>query len=61
MAERKRKVVSKRIHHRECDIKKDDIAHAPPVKMPQVTPEQHRKRIAKNAAEEGDSSSEREE
>jgi hypothetical protein len=43
------KVVSKRINHRKCDITKEDIANAPPVKMPQVTPEQHRERKKKGA------------
>ena len=57
MAERKPdKVVSKRIVQRECDVTDEDIRHARPVKMPQVTPEQHRARTRKKATGKNDSS-----
>jgi hypothetical protein len=56
MAERKpEKIVSKRIVHRECEVTDEDIRHAQPVKMPQVTPEQHRARTRQRAANEQDS------
>ena len=52
-----RKVISKKIHHRDCDITQEDIANAKPEKMPRVTPEQHRERTEKHAAEEDDQAS----
>jgi hypothetical protein len=46
MAPRKKTtVVSKQILHRKCDVTDEDIAKAPPVKMPQITPEQHREQM----------------
>jgi len=49
MTERK-KVISKRIRHRDYDITEEDIANALPVKMPQLTPEQHQARIKKHSS-----------